>query len=312
MLSSGHSAEHLARTRELGISAYLTKPVRRAALLSTISEAMLGPSLTEHEVLSPLNELSTMSLSVLVVEDNLVNQKLASALLQRAGHIITLATNGRDAVSAVGRERFDAILMDVHMPIMGGFEATRLIREAEAGSGRRTPIIAVTAGAMKGDREACLAAGMDAFVPKPIQPAVLLEVLQLLASGARPTTCGEALPEDAHTGEAFDEAALMVLVDGDRKLAGELAELYLEDLDPRVTEITAAVAARDADRLRGAAHALRGSSGTLRATKVLAASGALEEMARSGELDAFQGGLEQLNAALASLRPRLVVLAGRG
>jgi len=194
---------------------------------------------------------------------------------------------------------------------MGGFEATRLIRLMEAGLGRRTPIIAVTARAMKGDREACLAAGMDAFVPKPIQSAKLLEVLEQLASGSLPDSSQEVKADDAvGTEKTLDEAALMKLVGGNRELASELAELYLTDLEPRMTEITAAVDARDGVRLRAAAHALRGSSGSMKAEHVSAAAGVLEGMGKSGELDGVLRALEQLKVAVASLRPRLVLLAG--
>ena len=130
------------------------------------------------------------------------------------------------------------------MPVMGGFEATRLIRELEAGSGRRTPIIAVTSRAMKGDREACIEAGMDAFVPKPIQSARLLETLEHLGSGSLAESEAELPPEPGPReieGDILDEEGLMTLVSGNRELAGELAELYLDDLEPRMTEIAAAV-----------------------------------------------------------------------
>ena len=251
------------------------------------------------------------SLRVLVVDDNAVNQKLAAAILLRAGHIATVVPNGREAVSAMERERFDVVLMDVQMPVMGGFEATRLIREMEAGSGRRTPIIAVTASAMKGDREACVEAGMDAFVSKPIQSARFVETLEQLASKSLPDLNAGAEPDDTDGSETLDEAALMKLVGGSRQLAGELAGLYLDDLEPRVDEITAAVGELDAGRLLAAAHALRGSSGSLKAENVSAAAGALETMGRSGEMDGVQRALDVLNLALASLRPRLVLLAGR-
>jgi HPt (histidine-containing phosphotransfer) domain-containing protein len=207
--------------------------------------------------------------------------------------------------------------MDVEMPVMGGFEATRLIRELEAGSGTRTPIVAVTTRAMKGDREACLEAGMDGFVPKPVQSAKLLEMLESLAAGSRPDSSASAQPvaidrtRDLRSEEALDETALMILVGGSRELAGELAELFLDDLEPRVAAITAAVRDRDADRLRSAAHALRGSAGTLRAGIVSAAAGVLEAMGHSQKLDGVQSALKELNIALASLRPRLVLLAGR-
>jgi CheY-like chemotaxis protein/HPt (histidine-containing phosphotransfer) domain-containing protein len=261
-------------------------------------------------------------LRVLVAEDNAVNQKLAWSILQRAGHIVVVVPNGQEAVDAMSRERFDAVLMDVQMPVMGGFEATRLIRNIEAGSGRRTPIIAVTARAMKGDREACLEAGMDGFVPKPIQSARLLETLELLAT-ASPSETPQQIANVSQANEAgprrvaveqpsadLDEAALLVVVGGNRALAGELAVLFLDDIEPRMKEINTAVTERDADRLRAGAHALRGSAATMTAQSVAAAAEELETMGRSGLLDGVQRALEKLNAAIAILRPRLVALTG--
>jgi HPt (histidine-containing phosphotransfer) domain-containing protein len=207
------------------------------------------------------------------------------------------------------REQFDVVLMDVQMPVMGGFEATRLIRALQVGSGRRTPIIAATAHAMKGDREACFEAGMDGFAPKPIQSAKLLEMLDRLCAASTPATRETTTPGKAESA-ALDEVALMKLVGGDRKLAGELAGLFLEDLEPRVTEITAAATDLDAARLRAGAHALCGSAGSLKAGIVSAAAGVLEAMGRSGELGGVQHALADLNSALVSLRPRLVLLAG--
>ena len=312
MLSSVRSAIDIVRSQELGVS-YLTKPVRRSALLTAITEALVatGAPAPQRIVASEAPAPSGKSLRVLVAEDNAVNQKLAAAILQRAGHISVVVPNGEVAVAAMERDRFDVVLMDVQMPVMGGFEATGLIRTMEAGLGRRTPIIAVTARAMKGDREACLAAGMDAFVPKPIQSAKLLEVLEQLAAGSLPDSSKEVDPDDfVGTEKTLDEAALMKLVGGNRELASELAELYLTDLEPRVNEITAAVGARDGVRLRSAAHALRGSSGSIKAENVSAAAGVLEGMGQSGEMDGVLRALELLTVAVASLRPRLVLLAG--
>jgi HPt (histidine-containing phosphotransfer) domain-containing protein len=164
---------------------------------------------------------------------------------------------------------------------------------------------------MKGDREACLEAGMDAFATKPIESAKLLEILEDLTSGMSRDSGSGTQGFHHEESEALDEAALMDLVAGDRALAGELAEMFLDDLDPRVTEITAAVAGRDATRLRAAAHALRGSAGSLKAGNVSNAAGALEAMGHSGILDGMEDALERLNVALASLRPRLAELARR-
>ena len=312
MLSSIQTTEDMRRIRELGLSTYLTKPVRRSALFSAISEAMRGLTTGDDQESAPYSAASQRrSLKVLVAEDNPVNRKLATAILERAGHVPTLVPNGQEAVAIMKRAQFDAVLMDVQMPVMGGFEATRLIRELQAGSGRRTPIIAVTARAMKGDREACLAAGMDAFATKPIEPARLLEQLEDLTSDVPRESRDVVEARDPDEPGALDEAALMNLVGGDRVLAGELAEIFLEDLAPRVTEITAAVDGRDATRLRSAAHALRGSAGSLKAGNVWNAAGALEAIGTSGVLDGMEEALERLNFALAALRPRLIAMTGR-
>jgi CheY-like chemotaxis protein/HPt (histidine-containing phosphotransfer) domain-containing protein len=279
-------------------------------LLAAITQALLGAPASQRKVATQSVARAAKSLKVLLVEDNAVNQKLAAAILQRAGHTSVVVPNGQVAVAAMERDRFDVVLMDVQMPVMGGFEATRLIRLTEDRLGSRTPIIAVTARAMKGDREACLAAGMDAFMAKPIQAARLIEVLEQLASGSPPQSGDEVETGDGGETETLDEAALMNLVGGNRELASELAELYLTDLEPRVGEIAAAVCARDGDRLRVAAHVLRGSSGSMRAGHVSAAAGVLEAMGRSGEMDGVLRALELLNVAVANLRPRLMLLAG--
>ena len=312
MLTSVHTTEDVARADELGISSYLIKPVRRSALLSVITESLVGSPGSREEPVSPLSRATSgKSLKVLVAEDNPVNRKLAASILQRAGHDAILVTNGKEAVEAVTRERFDVVLMDVQMPVMGGFEATRLIREAEASSGRRTPIIAVTAHAMKGDREDCFAAGMDGFAPKPIQSAKLLEMLDRLGSESTPAVTARAESADNTDPAILDEVGLMKIVSGNQALAGELAGLFLEDLAPRVTEITAAVDGRDAERLRMGAHALAGSALTLKAGVVAAAARVLESLARSGELAESRVALANLNSAVATLRPRLVLLAGK-
>ncbi len=171
MLSSAGQPGSMARRRELGIATHLTKPVKQTELWKAILAA-LGQDDGERGAKgagrkAPASPRST--LHILLAEDNPFNQKLALGLLGKEGHSVVVANNGAEAVAALERGGYDLVLMDVQMPEMDGFEATRLIRAREAALGQHTPILAMTAYAMKGDRERCLAAGMDGYVSKPIR-----------------------------------------------------------------------------------------------------------------------------------------------
>ena len=175
------------RCRELGVAAYLTKPVRQGELLDAILTALGTRAMrVDSPVLVTRHSLRENSnhLRILLVEDNNVNQVFALRLLQKAGHTVALAGNGREALTALDRELFDVVLMDVQMPEMDGFEATAAIREKEKGSGNHLPIIAMTAHAMVGDKERCLAAGMDDYITKPIRRQELADVLKRYSSVA--------------------------------------------------------------------------------------------------------------------------------
>ncbi len=180
--SAGHRGDG-ERCKTLGIAAYLMKPIRQFELREATARALgdrdnVGtvPLITQFSFRDPTDPAE--SLSVLVAEDNLVNQKLATRLLEKRGHRVILVDNGRDAVDAQAKGNFDLILMDVQMPETDGLEATAMIRRSEIGSGNHQPIIALTAHAMKGDEEICLAAGMDGYLSKPIRLSELDEVLQ--------------------------------------------------------------------------------------------------------------------------------------
>ena len=178
MLTSDRRVGDLERSRELRVAAHLTKPVRQAELLRTIQSA-IAPEAAPARVDVPAHPEA--ALRVLVAEDNVVNQRLAAALLARRGHDPVVVANGRLAVEAWQREAFDAILMDIQMPEMDGFEATQAIRSEERTSGAHITIVAMTAHAMAGDRERCLAAGMDDYITKPISIKEVDRVLQQLA-----------------------------------------------------------------------------------------------------------------------------------
>jgi CheY-like chemotaxis protein len=175
MLSSIRFAEDIARCRDLGISAYLMKPIGQAdlqqTLLSVVCPGGAVPARDSSHVPQPTVPRS--ALRILVAEDNAVNQRVAKRLLEKQGHSVRIAGDGREALAAFEEEVFDLILMDLQMPEMGGYAATAEIRKREMVSGKRTPVIALTAHAIKGTREECLAAGMDGYVSKPIRPAEL-------------------------------------------------------------------------------------------------------------------------------------------
>ena len=170
-----------ARCRQLGIAAYLTKPVAESQLLEAlhgVPGAKAGAGETAPQISRHSLRKSRQKLQILLVEDAAVNQMLAVRLLEKRGHVVTIASNGREALAAVQKDHFDVVLMDVQMPDVDGFEATALIRERESGTGTHVPIIAMTADAMKGDRERCLAAQMDGYVAKPIHAEELFKAIE--------------------------------------------------------------------------------------------------------------------------------------
>ncbi len=183
LLTSAGQRGDAARCRELGVASYLTKPVARAELQETVCRA-LGTCVEPQELEQPAAAPGGRRLRILLAEDNVVNQRVALRLLEKEGHCVKAVANGLEAVAAVEAERFDLILMDVQMPEVDGLEATRRIRAA----GHEVPIVAMTAHAMKGDEERCLAAGMDGYVSKPVSAARLREAIETLFSPDTSTT----------------------------------------------------------------------------------------------------------------------------
>jgi len=182
LTSAGHRGD-AARCQELGVAAYLLKPIRQSELREAIARVLVAkeqngaiPLVTRYSLQDARDPLS--SLRVLLVEDNAVNRLLATRLLEKRGHRVAVATNGREALDALENESYDLIFMDVQMPEIDGIEATVAIREREKANGNHQPIIALTAHAMKGDEERCLNAGMDGYLSKPIRPQELDEILE--------------------------------------------------------------------------------------------------------------------------------------
>jgi two-component system, sensor histidine kinase and response regulator len=195
LTSTGHLGD-AARCRELGISAYLVKPIRQGELLEAVCNVLKQASgdessrlITRHSLREERNKLR-----VLLAEDNAVNQTLAVRILEKRGYSVTVAGNGREALAALQKEEFDLILMDVQMPEMDGFETTAAIRQTEKQSGKRIPIVAMTAHALKGDEERCLAGGMDGYVSKPIRTNELFATIERVIAETKNKGAG-AMPK---------------------------------------------------------------------------------------------------------------------
>jgi len=181
MLSSAGQSGAMARCRSIGIGEYLAKPIKQSELLDAILRAVGKDALT-HPMRFEHHDIPVASgaarLNILLAEDNAINQRLAARLLEKRGHRVSVAANGVEALAAIRDRGFDVVLMDVQMPEMDGFETTAAIRSLEAPLGRHTPIVAMTAHAMTGDRERCLAAGMDGYVSKPLRIDELLAAIK--------------------------------------------------------------------------------------------------------------------------------------
>jgi PAS domain S-box-containing protein len=303
MLTSGGQRGDAARCGELGIAGYLVKPVRQNELREAIMRVLGAKELSAAAPLLTRRAMEEDSpakkLRILLAEDNPVNQKLAIRLLEKRGHHVVLAGNGKEALMALEKGAFDLVLMDVQMPDMDGLVATRLWRAREQVSGRHQPIVAMTALVMPGDRERCLGAGMDGYLTKPIRPWELDEVLegyQAMERDERRSPQANAAPEGC---VLADE--LLARIDGDRSFLAELLDLFRADYPVQVRKGREAVVRNDAAELQRAAHALKGTLKNLAAPVASNLAEGLEEMGTSGEIALAAGKMMELEAELANV-----------
>ncbi len=303
--SSAQQGEH-ERCRKLDISAYLAKPIQPSELLDAILSALSlhasEPSQTQDETQEALPQSNwRQGMKVLLAEDNAVNRTLATRLLQKHGHTVVVVENGRQALDALERETVDLVLMDVQMPEMDGLEATAAIREKEKKTGSHLPIIALTAHAMKGDREKCLAAGTDDYLTKPIRTADLFAAVERLRN-AKTDAAPEAPAITNPPGtSAFDIDAALRHVEGDRDLLDEIVRIFADQCPKTMYEIQNAIRAADLSVLERAAHSLKGSASNLCATGVTQAAAELEESARSGDSSRSREQFEALESEVEKL-----------
>jgi CheY-like chemotaxis protein len=229
---------------------------------------------------------------ILAAEDNPVNQRLLVRMLQKRGHTVVLTSNGLEAVEAYGRERFDVALFDIQMPEMSGLEATAAIRakERECGAHSHIPIVAITANAMHGDRERCLAAGMDAYIAKPIHQGELFEMVENLSIIQEPAS-------RVHLDTA--------LFDGDPEFLAEIVNLFLATCPELLSSVEDAVARKDPNAVCRAAHTLKGAVANFGAEAVVEQAKALEMVGRGGDMTHAGEILQSLRSLIAALQPEL-------
>ena len=307
LLTSAARPSDVARSRELGISDYLSKPIKQSELFDAIVTTMAehDRKRERYESATASIQNSERSLRVLLAEDNPVNQTLEVRILEKLGHKVQVVTNGREAVERSQAEEFDLILMDVQMPEMDGLEATTAIRDAEAGTGKHVQIVAMTAHAMKGDREKCLSAGMDGYLSKPIR---MDELKQAMSEVKNKPDKGQSSEQNSF--RAIGQFELLLdSVMGDRTLLTEMAELWLADSAKQESQIRNGLDSGDAMMIQRAAHALKGSVGTFQASAAQDAASQLEMSAKVGDLVGSRKAFEKLLTQIDLVRRDLLQMA---
>lgn len=286
LTSGGREGDAEMRDR-LGISERLMKPVKQSELFDSIVRT-LGVTSPEDETSFDYDEEESDplgQLKILLVEDNVINQRLAVGVLSRFGHEVSVANNGQEAIDMLAEGVYDVVMMDVQMPIMDGFAATKAIRERESQEGGHIPIIAMTAHAMKGDREKCIDIGMDEYVAKPIRITILREKL-LLVLGDRPRASIQREEQSLPTsGEPIDWDHARTTVAGDERLLCELLNIYLGESAKLMSDIRDSLRDESVPELHRAAHTLKGASTSVGARNVAAVAQKLEDMADENCMD---------------------------
>jgi CheY-like chemotaxis protein/HPt (histidine-containing phosphotransfer) domain-containing protein len=295
MLSSADLASDTARCRKVGIARHLMKPITQAELWDAILTA-LGSAARTHAVQpapSPsVVQGSQRPLRILLAEDNRVNQQVALRILEKHGHAVVVVGDGQAALTALAQAQFDLVLMDIQMPVLDGLAATAAIRAQEQGT--RMPIIAMTAHAMRGDRERCLAVGMDSYVTKPLKAADLVAAIaQLLPAAPRPQTPAGTPPVDV--------SAALRSVEGDQGLLENLFEAFQQDYPRQLVELQAAIGMGDAERTAQVAHSVKGVIGYFGTQRASTLAAQLETLGRQAALEGALCLVQELAQELAQI-----------
>ncbi|MBF0475691.1 MAG: response regulator [Deltaproteobacteria bacterium] len=308
MMTSAGRRGDAVRLEKIGFDAYLNKPVKQSQLLNCL-KTVLGwkkpAKSTQHRLVTrhTVAEGLKRKIRILVAEDNITNQKVAVGMLESMGYRADAVADGREAVKALKTIPYDLVLMDVQMPEMDGFEATKMIRNSTLPVLKHDiPIIAMTAHAIKGDREKCLEAGMDDYVSKPVKPKELAQVINRWIFG-RSILEGKQPDENKDTSTVrLDRAALLKRLDGDEELCREILDLYLRDGAEQIVALEEAVTQSDDRQIPKLAHRLKGSSGNVEAVAMVELTIELEQAGNNGNIDNMLEILEKIKTEYSLLK----------
>jgi CheY-like chemotaxis protein/HPt (histidine-containing phosphotransfer) domain-containing protein len=304
MLSSAAEPNDVERCKDLGIAAYLRKPIKYSELKRTIiaaleqSPSQIGPA----ESGAGGGPHKPLGLRVLLAEDNLINQKVALRLLEKLGCSVVVAANGKEALAAFEKQPFDLVLSDVQMPEMGGFEFTAEVRSREKDAGRSTPIMAMTAHAMAGDREKCLEAGMDSYVSKPINERELRHAIERLLRSEPPASVSS--PFQSGVGN-FKPGAALDWLGGESDILNDLIETFLSEYGGVMEKIRQAIAECDPRKLERGSHLLKGMVVYFGEDSVVDAAQSLEMIGAEKRLAEAPGSMALLESEVARLAGEL-------
>jgi signal transduction histidine kinase/CheY-like chemotaxis protein/HPt (histidine-containing phosphotransfer) domain-containing protein len=318
MLTSVGQRGDAQKFQEVGFSAYMTKPVKVSQLYDCLATVLGAGSSGPERAVKPIITRHTLMedkkrrVRILVAEDNAVNQKVAARILEKLGYRADVAANGQEAVTALEKIPYDLVLMDLQMPEMNGFEATRVIRDPASRVLRHDiPIVAMTAHALKGDRERCLKAGMDGYVSKPVTPLGLAEVLQRELGGG--ASSGEPVSKaDPYEASPVEIEQIQEVAEGDAEFERDLIETFLLDCENQIRRLEAALSERDAEEVRIRAHTIKGSCANAGAKVMQELACRMETIGAGGDLapaleafsefkESFEQAREYLHVHLKSL-----------
>jgi CheY-like chemotaxis protein/HPt (histidine-containing phosphotransfer) domain-containing protein len=293
MLTTVGQRGDAARLKEIGFAAYLTKPIRQSQLYDCLATVMARQALpksmrsaslvTKHS----LSEDQKAKIRILLAEDDPTNQQVALILLERLGLRVDAVVNGKEAVEALEKVPYNLVLMDIQMPEMDGLEATKIIRDPESRVlNHHVPVIAMTAHAMKGDRERCLKAGMDDYVTKPIEPQRLTEAIERqVRNSAEAIVPSHSVQTFLSDEEAFDRSVVLDRVGGDERLLKKVMSVFLEDIPVQLEQLKKAVNEEDTERIWSQGHRIKGSSANIGAQGMRDMAFEIEKAGKAVELD---------------------------